>query len=1624
MTSSRVRVAVRVRPLGHQEVAQGGTHVVTARHPEIRLGERRFTFDSVFDTSVSQAALFDEVSGPLQTSFLDGYNATIMAYGQTGSGKTFTMGSEAHSELEITDSTGLIPRFMSGVFEELEQRRGTIALSQYKLEASFLEVYGEDVHDLLLESRPSLPLREGANGGIVCPGLTMRHVQTAEQALEVLHEGTKNRTTAATLMNLTSSRSHAVFTVTLTQTAQMQNSDVEVTTTSRFTFVDLAGSERLKKTGAEGTRAKEGIKINEGLLALGNVINALADDERLLEGKKMHVPYRQSKLTRLLQDALGGNSQTLFLACISPSDTNASESLSTLHYANRARNIKNAPTKNVDSNVLEMHRLQAYNNILQSELVKLRFGGGENENPEISVDELLMKSEVNDYLSRLHQIAMTSKEGSIISHHASVTLTSPKPSKLRPCPSSVLRDISPNKSIFEHCDADMLTEVNPDEEMSILNHLLELQQKTQDFDDSKRKDDEALKAVTGELAEQEAMLLQLRDSLKVYHHMKDQYEKLMVEVQHLETEKAQLAEQLEKAKSDPSAGCSVAIKLNLEKVEQNLARARDETRKYRQMCKKAEQEQQKCLVLERKVSELKSKSAALVRKQKAAAAQFRDYTESKQREIATLKRKEKATEKKMSKLQSEIQIHRRNLDKRQVFCNKLSSKLKETETHLMKLLALRKKECRERYAKTGNHRATIVSKDANIQQGRAPADDEVLKSIKMLVDRVVSAAVSKECAKKKYQSRFNEYTQTMRLLVDQVNALEGFKSTESGDSEDGLQQEAEQQIEELELKIELLAGDLEQLSSELPADEEGANDALEHVNQLLGDKEAPVLRSMLAAYLQELIHAEFENKQLSESIKRKESVVEGLESEIAHLSSRISILNTRGEEHETSLVEVEKQKLEIANQSLASKVAELEDRTKTLKKLETEDRIEKMKLATALERVALLEAALKQKDVPNGSEMVLRAMQGIWEKLGTSIEDREKVKKQIENCLDDTCNRKLEEAQKQLECSLSVLERETAKMQFMYLSLAEDIPMLSETQQPVYQQLEEVQTKSKSIEAWFETALKRRDEIADQAQNLVASLELEFGGLSNDLQVAILEAGASRDQFDVPMHLEDSFLSSCEAQLRRLRVEKSKATAKYASIQTETQKLIADMNLPESAILPMVHTYLEKQSLGLPSWWRNEIAAAVTFSLVSETGFSRHTSAYVKHLSKLHEIVTAVSLARGHLSAKLKGIVQKAQETLLDTVDEEIDAKEAYSSFHDALFRLPPLSREMINACSSEVDALLTGVQSMIQSEIEALTVVWEALDISSSKRGTFWGEIQESMRSIENSMSSVFDGDASSNCIWDLEDWILPAKEKATVTFLELEKLLFKLQKIHKEVERLSAKQDVKSRIISLDSEIRILNAKLAEFEETKCDKERLITKKATSSTLLKEERYRKQMQSKFSAKFAQLASLLKTWSIDDDGQFDPRLLSEEVRILLANSNEIDSLVEKRTEFMHLRTIQPKTTNKRKADGEVQPRKIARIQSRDNEKPLPLPSRLDAKNVIQNMASCDGKKLSPLRAKKTQASGKLQKAPRVPLSNKLESSQVAKGLSPKKKLTLPPFGHVLEKAFTPRDKNKENEII
>ena len=807
-----------------------------------------------------------------------------MAYGQTGSGKTFTMGSESHAEPDTSSHGGLIPRFMSDFFQTLQNKKeesdtgkeGSPALLEFKMTSSFLEVYGEEIFDLLDEGRKALPLREDSNGGVVIAGLTSRPVSSVSEALQVLHEGTMNRTTAATLMNLTSSRSHAVFTIYLTQIIRSDScSEVDLSTTSQFSFVDLAGSERMKKTGAEGERAREGIKINQGLLALGNVINALADDERLANDKKVHVPYRQSKLTRLLQDSLGGNSQTLFLACVSPSDTNASETLSTLHYANRARNIRNAPTKNVDATAAELQRLHAVTHVLQSELVKQRFSRNDGDKEAETIgyvdDALLKRKDVEEYLQMILRVAGEMQgQGAVVKFSANA-VNAPPSSKHFPQspitfrPESVMDrqtptnkgnvvDSTPNRSVVDRFDDSFLVDANPVEDMAILDQLLELQHHDHEYDKEKKKDDEQLKDMVGELERQESLLLQLKESLKVYQNMKDKYEALMGEVQQLELEKTELADQLEKATSDPSAGCSAAIKRKLEMVEMSLSRAKSETKKHREKYRKAEEEAKKCRALERKISDLKQAKVALIKKQKEAASRYREITENKTKELLALKRKERVTGQKMTKLETEIQHHKSNLGKRKVYCEKLSSKLKQTEAHLMKLLSMRRKELNVRTSLGGaanNRRKTTGFSASNsdfIDQpnGGQVASSDDIKSMRFILFKMVGDKVNQASLKQEYDDQIALYSRIVRQLMVEMKELEEAKTKpESPESREAIF-EKEESIADLELKLELVSSELEDVRSKLPNHDHSLQlDGDEAAKKLMASMSAPQLRALL-----------------------------------------------------------------------------------------------------------------------------------------------------------------------------------------------------------------------------------------------------------------------------------------------------------------------------------------------------------------------------------------------------------------------------------------------------------------------------------------------------------------------------------------------------------------------------------------------------------------------------------------------------------------------------------------------------------------------------------------------------------------------------------------------------------
>ncbi|XP_043946285.1 kinesin-like protein KIF3B [Protopterus annectens] len=344
-SSETVRVVVRCRPMNEKEVAAGFARVVnvdvklgqiSVKNPKVASAElpKSFTFDAVYDSNSKQLELYDETFRPLVDSVLQGFNGTIFAYGQTGTGKTYTMEGVRNDP----DRRGVIPNSFEHVFTHISRSQN----QQYLVRASYLEIYQEEIRDLLSKDQSKrLELKERPDTGVYVKDLSSFVTKSVTEIEHVMNVGNQNRSVGATNMNEHSSRSHAIFMITIecSETGLDGENHIRV---GKLNLVDLAGSERQTKTGAQGERLKEATKINLSLSALGNVISALVD------GKSTHIPYRDSKLTRLLQDSLGGNAKTVMVANVGPASYNVEETLTTLRYANRAKNIKNKPRVNED----------------------------------------------------------------------------------------------------------------------------------------------------------------------------------------------------------------------------------------------------------------------------------------------------------------------------------------------------------------------------------------------------------------------------------------------------------------------------------------------------------------------------------------------------------------------------------------------------------------------------------------------------------------------------------------------------------------------------------------------------------------------------------------------------------------------------------------------------------------------------------------------------------------------------------------------------------------------------------------------------------------------------------------------------------------------------------------------------------------------------------------------------------------------------------------------------------------------------------------------------------------------------------------------------------------------------
>lgn len=362
-TTESVKVMVRCRVMNQKELTQGCKVIVNVdrtrkeislRDPNEKENNKTFTYDDVFPMESTQKSIYQASAFGIVENVIGGYNGTIFAYGQTGCGKTFTMmGNPKNDTLK-----GIIPRTFSQIMNIISERTEL----EFLVRVSFLEIYNENIRDLLGDPDRKLEVKEDKDKGIYVQDLNLVPTKSVEEMLDVMFRGDQNRSVGATAMNQDSSRSHSIFTIYVEVGEKVEGSSETKFRAGKLNLVDLAGSERQSKTQATGQRLEEAKKINLSLSALGNVISAL------VAGGKKHVPYRDSKLTRLLQDSLGGNTKTLMIAAISPADYNFDETLGTLKYASRAKMIQNKPTVNEDPKDAMLKQLSEELKLLKAQL--------------------------------------------------------------------------------------------------------------------------------------------------------------------------------------------------------------------------------------------------------------------------------------------------------------------------------------------------------------------------------------------------------------------------------------------------------------------------------------------------------------------------------------------------------------------------------------------------------------------------------------------------------------------------------------------------------------------------------------------------------------------------------------------------------------------------------------------------------------------------------------------------------------------------------------------------------------------------------------------------------------------------------------------------------------------------------------------------------------------------------------------------------------------------------------------------------------------------------------------------------------------------------------------------------
>ncbi|KAJ6400008.1 hypothetical protein OIU84_015629 [Salix udensis] len=685
---------------------------------QVQIGTHSFTFDHVYGSSgTPSSAMFEDCIAPLVDGLFQGYNATVLAYGQTGSGKTYTMGTGFKDGFQM----GIIPQVMNVLFRKIETLKHQ---TEFQLHVSFIEILKEEVRDLLdpatlnksdtanghagkvnLPGKPPIQIRETSNGVITLAGSTEVSVCTFKEMAICLEQGSLCRATGSTNMNNQSSRSHAIFTITLEQMRKLNpvfpgdsnpnDSMNEEYLCAKLHLVDLAGSERAKRTGSDGMRFKEGVHINKGLLALGNVISALGDEKKRKEG--VHVPYRDSKLTRLLQDSLGGNSRTVMIACISPADINAEETLNTLKYANRARNIQNKPVVNRDPMSSEMLKMRQQLEYLQAELFA-RGGGCSSDEVQVLKERIAWLEAANEDLCReLHeyrgrctaveQRETDAQDGSICSvktdglKRSLHSIESPDYQMGETIPGDSREIDEEVAKEWEHT----ILQNTMDKELHELNRRLE--EKESEMKLFGGADTAALKQHFGK------KIMELEDEKRTVQQERD---RLLAEIENLSASSD--GQKLQDIHAQKLKTLEAQI-MDLKKKQENQVQILKQKQKSDEAAKRLQDE----------IQSMKAQKVQLQHRIKQEAEQFRQWKASREKELLQLRKEGRRNEYERHKLQAINQRQKMVLQRKTEEAAVATKRLKE-------LLEARKSSARDNSAISNGNGANGQSNDKSLQR--------------------------------------------------------------------------------------------------------------------------------------------------------------------------------------------------------------------------------------------------------------------------------------------------------------------------------------------------------------------------------------------------------------------------------------------------------------------------------------------------------------------------------------------------------------------------------------------------------------------------------------------------------------------------------------------------------------------------------------------------------------------------------------------------------------------------------------------------------------------------------------------------------------------------------------------